>query len=232
MVPLEDKKRYSEMVRRTKSYKWADGLVEIESGLYLFLSGLFFIFWPIIALSNPLVVLLIPVFMLVLKEYIIKPIRLKFQASLILPRTGYVDYESHVPASKLKAFFMFLLTCAALVAFAYILYLFDVFIVTFGFLLLGVGFGIGWSYLGQRLALPRFYAKAALEVGLGLGLWLIFVVTGDFSQSLNISYYALILADGLIGLGMIEMGCGILGLRRYVEDNPVMVGSTEAGAEL
>jgi hypothetical protein len=244
---LEDKKHYVEFARRTKSYKWADGLVEIERGINSFLIGWLIILFilpafdkfpqdPITYYNNSETYMawviaffgVYGIFMVLGPRW-----RKKLQERLTSERTGYVNYEVvATPSTKNQLIaLVFVLGYLVLTIFLAIniVKFQDAFSVVFSFIALLVILGMSWfSYrAGRQLVIPRFYFKAFLELGLGLGLWSFYVFTNNSGYFPAILYAVPIIGIYRVGLGIAVASLGGLTLRGYLRENPVIATSAQ-----
>jgi hypothetical protein len=217
MAMLKDKGRYAEMARQVKGYKWVDGLLEVEGGLYLICWGFFNLFQTFVSrlplddyvgnVTFKFPDILVPFVLaavVLIRPLVITPLRKKLQRRVTYPRTGYVDYEPKARQTLSKPFLValvFLLFMAYIALMFVLVYIIVIVTVNSNFnmmalllIVLGSGFGIGWLYLGRKLAIPRFYFVAGLALVLGLALCFFCVVRGDFYYLVSgksESYYAI-----------------------------------------
>jgi hypothetical protein len=235
---LEEKKRYAKIARRVRSYRWIDGLSDIELGFNELLLGLAFLFQ---ALPNPVFLpgtstpnpnyllhtIAMPLIMIsaVIFNYLTPHLHEWLQKKFTFPRTGYVDYKPKVVRSRKRTVYLLGLTTLGMVGIIVVAVIFTfvyrgVPLLTYMLFMASLLIGIIFFWSGFANALPRSYFMGVLCIGLGFSL--------GFCSMLNLerdSFDRFVLAVYFVGFGWAEIVLGGLVFRKYLKNNPLPVTS-------
>ena len=195
-----------DLMRKTKSYWYEDGLTEILAGAFFFVIGLLLLVDWATPQSAPFKWMFAPGFMVVTIVWILSGRRVidAFKERITYPRTGYVAYKQQPRRTRLLRGTVggFIGAAVALVVVASLMYRQD--IVRLAPVIMAAGVAALLFRIGSEVAVARFYVLAAWSLAVGCALvWLI----GDFSLTVAL-YYA------LLGLAILVLG-GVT-LMRYL----------------
>jgi hypothetical protein len=191
-----------DLMRKTKTYWYEDGLVEILAGLFFVVIGLFLLADWATPQDSPLKWIFAPGFAVVTIAWILSGRKVVnwFKEKITYPRTGYVSYKTARSASRVARGLLGGLIGAAvsLAIVASLMYRQD--IVRVIPLIMGAGVALLIVRIGSELGLVRFYIAAVWSVLIGglLAWW-----TADMSLSIALYYVLLgpaILAGGVVTL--------------------------------
>jgi hypothetical protein len=200
-----------DLIRKTKTYWYEDGLVEILAGLFFMAIGALLLAEWASPADAPYKWVFAPGFAVVTIVWILSGRKVAnwLKERITYPRTGYVAYKRQRPASHLARIVLAAVIGAAvsLVLVASLLYRQEIARVVP--LILGVGVALLSFRIGSELGLLRFYAVAAWSVLIGGFLaWL----TAEMSLGIALYY-------GLLGPAFVVTGAATL--IRYLRAAPL-----------
>lgn len=204
-----------DLMRKTKSYWYEDGLVEILAGVFFVLIGLFLLLDWATPQNSALKWIFTPGFLVVTIGWILSGRKVVgwLKERITYPRTGYVAYKQAPRQSRLLrgAVGGFIGAAFALVVVASLMYRQD--IVRLAPLIMAAGVAALLFRIGSEVAVARFYMLAVWSLAVGCALaWL----TSDLSLGIAL-YYA------LLGLAILVLGGAAL--IRYLRAAPVEDGN-------
>jgi hypothetical protein len=191
-----------QLIRRTQTYWYSDGLAEIGFAFISLVLSFYFYGHATLAPGSLLYRILDVGFLLILlgAALLTRRIITFFKARLTYPRTGYVSYRQPNTFHRLSKMLLAMLIAAILVALFSSINNTDTYMPAAS----GILIGAALAYFAYRYGPLRFYLLAALSSLIGAGLSLSGI--GDiFGLSL---YY------GFMGLGLLLSG--LLVLRDYL----------------
>ncbi len=204
-----------DLMRKTKSYWYEDGLVEVLAGVFFVVIGLFLLLDWATPQSSSLKWIFAPGFMVVTIVWILsgRKVAGRLKERITYPRTGYVAYKQASRQSRLLrgAVAGFIGGAVALVVVASLIYRQD--IARLVPLMMAAGVAALIFRVGSEVAVPRFYVLAVWSLAVGCALaWL----TSDLSLGIAL-YYAL--------LGLATLVLGGAALFRYLRSAPLEDGN-------
>jgi hypothetical protein len=203
-----------DIMRKTKSYWYEDGLVEIVAGAFFVVVSLLLLADWATPQDSPAKWIWTPGFMVVAIVWILSGRRLIawLKERITYPRTGYVAYRRQKKSAAVPRAVLGGIIGAgvAFVMVGAVMYRQDI-----GRMLplvMGAGVAMLLVRITGEVRLQRFYALAVCSVAEGLGLALL---TSDFSLSIALFYLV---------LGLAVTVAGLVTLARYLGAAPLEVG--------
>lgn len=192
------KESTEQLIRRTQTYWYSDGLAEIGLAFISLVLSMYLYGQVTLAPGSLLYRILDVAFLLILlgTGVLTRKVILRLKARLTYPRTGYVSYRAPNTIHRLGSALLALLISFVLVA----LFSSSENIETYMPAVSGILIGIASAYFAYRYGPLRFYLLAALSALLGTGLSL--SGAGDI--------YGLSLYYGFMGLGLLVSGLMVL----------------------
>lgn len=208
------KTNLDELMRKTRTYWYEDGLAETLAGLFFItLSAWLLVDWST-ANDAPHKWLFSPGLVVLVFAWVFSARRIIdwFKQRITYPRTGFVAYRLPPRRARLPLAVMagVIGGAVAIAITVSLMYRQDIGRVIP--IVLGGGVAVLFVYLGSDLGLPRFYVQAACSLLAGLFLaWL----TADMGLAIGLYY-------GLLGVAVTV--AGIVTLARYLRAAPVEGG--------